>query len=215
MKKNKKLGFTLVELLITMGILVILAVILVGIINPSILVGKANDSQRKTDLDRIRKSFEEYFNDKGVYPLDIKDWNIKDNCNSPIFQPYLNPWPCDPNGEPYKIWVSDDGKSFRILTNLENKNDKIIPDGWYDHENSYLINGYTVDEVNYGVSSLNTTWNTLSLGENCTLDCYQLTNTGRCNSAIAGCNDNDGSNCYRDPSCDSSCKVSCCGAGCN
>lgn len=210
MKKN---AFTLVELLIVIAIVVILALILVGILNPLALVGKANDSERKKDLDRIRKSFEEYFNDKNVYPLDIKNWNIKSNCNSSvIFKPYLIPWPCDPNGEPYKIWVSDDGKSFRILTNLENKNDSIIPNGWYDHDGSYLIGGYGVNEVNYGVSSLNTTWNVVSIGENCTIDCYQLTTTGRCNSAIAGCN---GNNCYRDPSCDSSCKVSCCGAGCN
>lgn len=211
MKKN---AFTLVELLIVMAIVVILASILVGILNPLALVGKANDSERKKDLDRIRKSFEEYFNDKGTYPIDVKNWNIKSNCGKNDINEfiYLKPWPCDPNGEPYKIWVSDDGKSFRILTNLENKNDKIIPDGWYDHESSYLIDGYTINEVNYGVSSLNTTWNVVSLGENCTMDCYQLTITGRCNSAVAGCS---GSNCYRDPSCEPSCKVSCCGNNCN
>ena len=61
--KNK--GFTLMELLIVMAILMILIVILVGIINPAGLLGKTNDSRRKRDLDAIRKSFEEYFNDKG------------------------------------------------------------------------------------------------------------------------------------------------------
>ena len=213
MKKNN--GFTLTELLVIMAILAILLVVLIGIINPISLVGKANDSSRKKDLDRIRKSFEEYFNDKGNYPLDITTWNIKDNCETSVFSPYLNPWPCDPNGEPYYIWVDNDGKSFKILTNLENKTDKAIPTGWYDHDAIYLVSGFTVDQVNYGVSSTNVTWNIFSLNENCTTDCYQISAAGKCNSAISGCNNADGFGCYRDPSCDPMCKVSCCGAGCN
>jgi prepilin-type N-terminal cleavage/methylation domain-containing protein len=87
----KSKGFTLMELLIVMAILMILIIILIGIINPASLVGKANDSRRKKDLDAIRKSFEEYFNDKGVYPIDIGNWNIKTNCKSSIFNSYLNP----------------------------------------------------------------------------------------------------------------------------
>lgn len=156
--KNK--GFTLMELLIVMAILMILIVILVGIINPAGLLGKTNDSRRKKDLDAIRKSFEEYFNDKGVYPIDIGNWNIKTNCKSSIFNSYLNPWPCDPNGNPYYIWVSDDGKYFKVLTNLENKKDGSIPSGWYNHDVSYEIDGYNINEVNYGVSSSNISWNT-------------------------------------------------------
>jgi len=213
MKKN---GFTFVELLIALAILIILIIILIGIINPTALVGKANDSQRKRDLDRIRKSFEEYFNDKGHYPLDVVEWNIKSNCKTPIFNPYLNPWPCDPNGEPYFIFVDTNGKTFRILTNLENKTDKAIPVGWYDQGNTYQVDGYTTDQVNYGVSSYNISWNTFTLSANCTLECYQLSAAGKCNSALAGCNDAGGIvSCYRNPSCESSCKVSCCGAGCN
>lgn len=214
MKKNS--GFTIAELLITMAILAILLVVLIGIINPISLVGKANDSTRKKDLDRIRKSFEEYFNDKGVYPIDVANWNIKDNCEKNLENfTYLRPWPCDPDGEPYYIWVDNDGKSFKILTNLENKTDKVIPVGWYDHDDMFLVNGYTVDQVNYGVSSTNVTWNIFSIGENCTVECYQFSAAGRCNSALSGCTDSTGFGCYRDPSCNSSCRVPCCGAGCN
>ena len=71
MKKKKvwhQSGFTLVELLIVMTILVIFAVILIGIIKPNTLIGKANDSRRKSDLNKIRTAFEEFFNDKGRYP---------------------------------------------------------------------------------------------------------------------------------------------------
>ena len=215
MKKNKS-GFTFVELLIVVAIMAILLVILIGMIDPMALVGKTNDSQRKRDLDRIKKSFEEYFNDKGTYPLDVASWNIKSNCKTSIFDPYLKPWPCDPDGEPYYIWVDNSGKYFRILTELENKTDKVIPIGWYDQDTSYMVDGYTIDQVNYGVSSSNINWNTYTLSASCSLNCYQLSAAGKCNSAISGCNDADGlTDCYRNSDCNASCKVHCCGAGCN
>lgn len=211
---NKKLGFTLMELLIVMAILMILVVILIGIINPISLVGKANDSRRKKDLDAIRKSFEEYFNDKGAYPIDIGNWNIKTNCKSSVFNSYLNPWPCDPNGNPYYIWVSNDGKYFKVLTNLENKTDMSIPSGWYNQNGSYEVNGYSTDEVNYGVSSPNISWYT-RVESVCSPNCYQLSAGGKCNSAVGGCDNANGLSCYNDSDCNSSCEVACCGAGCN
>lgn len=161
MKKNN--GFTIAELLITMAILAILLVVLIGIINPISLVGKANDSKRKKDLDRIRKSFEEYFNDKGKYPTNVGTWNIKSNCGKNLDNfVYLKPWPCDPKGEIYKILVSIDGKYFKVLTNLEDKTDKVIPVDWYNQDSSFRVNGYTVEQVNYGVSSSNISWKTFS-----------------------------------------------------
>lgn len=214
MKKNN--GFTLAELLIAIAILIFLVGILIGILNSTALVGKANDSTRKKDLDRIKKSFEEYFNDRGNYPLDVNDWNIKENCKSSIFRPYLNPWPCDPDGDPYDIVVGNDGKYFKILTDLEDKSDDSIPVGWYDKDSLYSVEGHSIDEVNYGVSSSNVLWYSSSLSEDCSFDCYQLSAAGKCNSAVEGCNDADGLvDCYRDSGCRSDCKVHCCGAGCN
>lgn len=212
--KEKKKGFTLVELLIALSIIIAIAAILIGALNPVALRGKANDSKRKKDLDRIRKSFEEYFNDKDSYPLDIGDWNIKENCNSDtIFNPYLNPWPCDPNGEPYYIIVGDKGKSFKILTNLENENDNSIPFDWYSQESYHRLEGYSPTQVNYGVSSSNISWSEITLSDKCGNNCHHIPPSGiGCNSSTGGC---IGPNCYRDPSCLSECQVDCCGSGCN
>ncbi|MDD4937703.1 MAG: type II secretion system protein [Candidatus Shapirobacteria bacterium] len=208
-------GFTLTELLIVMSILVIMATILIGILNPIALVGKAKDVTRKKDLDRIKKSFEEYFNDKGTYPIDVSSWNIKINCKSRVAEfGYLSPWPCDPDGEPYYIVVSDNGKSFRILTNLENKSDNAIPSDWYNQDSLYRVEGYTPEQINYGVSSSNVNWNEFSLSDICQGNCFQKPPSGiGCNSASG--NSCSGTNCYRHNQCLSECQVSCCGRGCN
>ena len=54
MKKNKKGGFTLLELLIVIAILAILSVALVIVLNPAETLKKARDSQRISDLSTLK-----------------------------------------------------------------------------------------------------------------------------------------------------------------
>ena len=81
MKENKN-GFTLVELLIVTTIAVVLAMTMIGILNPAALTGKAKDSRRKEDLNKIKIAFEEYFNDKGKFPDGALLNDLKTNCES-------------------------------------------------------------------------------------------------------------------------------------
>jgi prepilin-type N-terminal cleavage/methylation domain-containing protein len=53
--KEKKSGFTLVELLIVMTIVTLLMIMAIGTINPLAMVAKAKDSERKSDLNKIKK----------------------------------------------------------------------------------------------------------------------------------------------------------------
>jgi len=215
-------GFTLVELLIVMTILVIFAVILIGIIKPNTLIGKANDSRRKSDLNKIRTAFEEFFNDKGRYPTatEINNWNQLSNCDKviPDLKNYLRKWPCDPDKKLYQIVVGDNW--FKVVTNLNYKQDKDIPVNWYNPE-TYADSGFDKSSVNYGVSSLNVLWYGNDLSGVCDSNfCYI---GAECNIAsnVTGCNTSrDGKECYlRDiisNSCNSPiCLVPCCGAGCN
>lgn len=195
-------GFTLTELLIVISILAVMAIILVGIINPIALVNKGKDARRKKDLARIKTAFEEYHNDKGCYPRigsDLGEYDLNNviNCGSLIvFAPWLVPWPCDPDGEPYEIVVDPDSacpNEYRAFTTLDFLADRDIPDGW----------GVTAHPIggsgNYGISSPNVSW-------------YELTNypsscSAACNfscQVVAGQPPNEywvqsdcsGSNCY-------------------
>ena len=157
---NKKNGFTLTELLIVMAIIAVLAIITAGIINPVNLINKGKDTQRKKDLGRIKVAFEEYFNDKGCYPTDtlLNDLEDSANCNSSsVFSPYLSPWPCNSNDQPYIIFVPN-CTTFKVITNLLNKKDNDIPTNWYIRQDVATVDGYGKDQVNYGVSSSNILW---------------------------------------------------------
>jgi type II secretory pathway pseudopilin PulG len=158
-KDKKNLGFTLVELLIGFTIIALLMLMLIGTINPIALVNKGRDSKRKSDLNMIKRAFEEYFNDKGEYPLytDLIAWNTSDNCGKTVsfMGKYLRTWPCDPSGQPYNMVSKDNW--FKVVTNLDNKKDDDIPYGWYD-QGTYGQCGFNKEAVNYGVSSTNVLW---------------------------------------------------------
>lgn len=214
-----KNGFTLVEILIAMVIVITIAIIMIGtfvVINP---VAKGRDSQRKKDLNRIKQAFEEYFNDKGYYPQDVNNWNKKTNCGSKLddFSKYLSLWPCDPNGNPYLVIMEKD--KFRVMANLENKDDSEIPKDWYTRKD-IIITGVTKNEVNYGVSSPNILWYENYINPNCDIDIC-LGGGGSSCSSIVSCS---GENCYyaeifpdgsRGGDCVNQCQTFCCGAGCD
>ncbi len=118
-----KKGFTLLELTIVLALIAILAAILIILLNPWQQIGKGNDAKRKHDLDVLKKVLEDYYNDKGCYPLatqlcyDIPPGPVEvkkgfgagayldsytchicadKDPNRPNFSPYLSVLPCDP-----------------------------------------------------------------------------------------------------------------------
>jgi len=72
----KKGGFTLIELIIAVGIIALLAAISVVAINPAKRIGQSNDSQRWADLTAISKAVELYTADNGTLPSDFAVTNI-------------------------------------------------------------------------------------------------------------------------------------------
>jgi len=164
--KKKERGFTLVEILIVMVIFLILAVALVSSFDPIATIAKAYDTRRKKDLGRIKIAFEEYFSDKGCYPTQdrVDELMDSDNCFGDVFSPWLPRWSCNREGKTYDVVVGGNDVNcpswFKLLTNLENRLDEDIPEGWYNLVGFTFGDGsYGIEDANYGVSSTNVLWN--------------------------------------------------------
>jgi len=62
-----KLGFTLVELLIVMGVLSVLSILVILILNPAELLAKGRDTRRNSDIDNINRALDVYDSQGGDF----------------------------------------------------------------------------------------------------------------------------------------------------
>lgn len=98
-KYNK--GFTLVELLIAISLIAILSGVLLSVLNPIGIQKKARDSQRVSDLSKIKVALENYFADNRKYPntapVTANTW-VKTSALSTFLEngKYINKLPTDP-----------------------------------------------------------------------------------------------------------------------
>ncbi len=65
--QNKK-GFTLVEILVVIGIITILSALVITALNPAQLRKSARDTNRKKDIAIISNALEQYYADNNAYP---------------------------------------------------------------------------------------------------------------------------------------------------
>ncbi len=127
---NRSKGFTLIELIVVIGILSVLAVASLVALNPVAQFQKANDARRKADLSQIQKALETYYQDNGKYPLSsvsaplyritvppgstIIDWATS-------WQPYMNLLPRDPIASKTYVYYST-GQSYYLYASLDRGN---------------------------------------------------------------------------------------------
>ena len=83
--KRARRGFTLIELMVVMSLIVILASIGLAIYSTS--VTRAKESVLKEDLFRMRDAIDQYYSDKGKYPGNLQDL---------VSDKYLRSIPVDP-----------------------------------------------------------------------------------------------------------------------
>jgi prepilin-type N-terminal cleavage/methylation domain-containing protein len=143
--KNK--GFTLIELMVVIGLIMILATVSIALINPVAQMQKALDAQRKSDLGQIMHSLELYYHDNGQYPAAL--------VFGASWTPYAAKLPNDP--KPPKVYAyRTTGQAYYLYVSL----DLGATDPQACNSGAVCANAAGVScggVCNYGVSSSNVT----------------------------------------------------------
>lgn len=119
-KQNHQSGLTLLELMLVVMVMGIL--MLAGFTNWWLQLSKANDSNRKTDLEKMRLALFHYEADKSCYP----DPSLV-VCGSKDLAPYIDKVLCEPDGSSFYYERPTCGK-FIIFTKLDYTKDPVIRD---------------------------------------------------------------------------------------
>jgi general secretion pathway protein G len=113
-------GFTLIELVVTIGILGILAVGALVALNPLAQFQKANDTRRKSDLAQVQRALEVYYQDHSRYPTYTNNtYQINGAAWGSSWQPYMNVVPKDPTSSHHYAYYSSNGQSYYIYASLD------------------------------------------------------------------------------------------------
>lgn len=163
MVKKLSKGFTLVELLLVVGIIGTLTVAILMNFNPLEQVRKGRDAQRKADLAALQRALEVYNNDNNAYPTSTADYKINIsgwNWGS-SWVPYMQKTPKDPiSAKTYRYVSVSSGQGYRIYASLErsgkdpqacNSSGTACPNA-----PSGVTCGSLSDICNYGIASSNT-----------------------------------------------------------
>jgi general secretion pathway protein G len=92
-RQSRAHGFTLIELMVVMSIIVILAGIAVAIYGNS--VTRSKEAVLRTDLFRIRDAIDQYYADKNKYPSDLQTL---------VADKYIRTIPLDPFTNSTETW---------------------------------------------------------------------------------------------------------------
>ncbi|OGH30878.1 MAG: hypothetical protein A3J69_00595 [Candidatus Levybacteria bacterium RIFCSPHIGHO2_02_FULL_42_12] len=122
--KNWSRGFTLVELLVVVGVLGILAAAIFVTMDPLSQMQKGRDAQRKSDLAQIQKALEAYYQDFNNYPSHSVSYKIVDSAEidwGGDFSPYMRKLSKDPSSNRNYIYNTDNStrQAFYLYASLE------------------------------------------------------------------------------------------------
>jgi general secretion pathway protein G len=110
MRKVKNAGFSLIELIVVITIMVLLTTI--GVVSFTQANASARDGKRKADLEQVRSALVLYRTDQGTYPNSI-NWDTMSPIQSYISVSSM----ADPKGQAYEY--TSDGTTFSVCTTLE------------------------------------------------------------------------------------------------
>ena len=143
-RNNRKVGFTLVELLVVMSIISVLATVMLGAFRSSQF--RSRDARRKSDLKQIANALEMFYSDYQRYPAQGGSGEIAACAYDPALPlnsgictwesgnkmeddqtVYFRTLPKDPSSTQYYYYrslESDDNQAYQLYARLENREDK-------------------------------------------------------------------------------------------
>lgn len=122
-------AFTLVELLLVVGLIGIISAGLLATLDPFTQIRKGRDAQRKSELATLARALETFHNDKNSYACfdNCGTWGIASNLGAKLAPTYTRSIPDDPaSGKRcpgYLYSASSDGRQYTIFTKLEHTKD--------------------------------------------------------------------------------------------
>lgn len=126
--RNQK-GFTLIELVVVIGILAILAAFVFALLDPLTQFQKSDDGKRKFDLAQVQRALEQYYQDYGRYPASSASFQIEDSGSTAVpwgsttalWQRYMTVLPNDPlySSRKYVYYSDTSGQKYWIYASLE------------------------------------------------------------------------------------------------
>jgi len=116
-------GLTLIELMVSLAIIAVMAVTILFVARTQI--NRAHDAQRKSDIEKIKIAFEDYYTDNSCYP----PADILSICGDDELQPYLAKIPCDPTTKDPYLYLPVEGaqcSGYRLFTQISDSTDPAI-----------------------------------------------------------------------------------------
>jgi type II secretion system protein G len=119
-------GFTLVEIIVVLGLLGIIIATVLATLNPFTQLQKSNDAHRKGDLESLQHALEMSYQDNGRYPTSTASFQIQNGSSAVAWgsswQPYITIVPKDPiagNTYIYYSPASSNGQTYYLYANLQ------------------------------------------------------------------------------------------------
>lgn len=161
---NKRSGFTLMEIMVAVTIMVIISGVSLGAFTFS--QRKSRDAKRKSDLSQIARALEMFNEDFGRYPLgfdgnivgcqssagvdlEVCDWGeVFSGYPGGVYQLYMSKLPDDPKVN-FDYYYESDGNNINLYAALENGKDKDyrsdLTQNCGDVKCTYLLTEYGVE----------------------------------------------------------------------